>query len=74
LDDGDFVVEGRKFKAISIGKSYDNFKEAYRIFNKLLSDIRPPELDSRLFEVEVAVVFFVLGTIVTLLITFFFKH
>jgi hypothetical protein len=66
------VVEGRKFKAISIGKSYDSFKEAYRIFSNLLNGIRPAELYSRFFVLTVATTFFILGMIVNLILRIVF--
>ena len=60
----DLVVEGRKFKAISLKESYDNFKKAFHVFSDLSIDIQPAELRSRLFAVVLAVLIFALGIIV----------
>lgn len=69
----DFAVEGRKFKAISIGDSYSNFRKAYCIFNNLLNSIRPAELYSRLFAITLSTTFFILGIIATIVIKILFK-
>ncbi|MCK4793745.1 MAG: hypothetical protein KAV87_59000 [Desulfobacteraceae bacterium] len=55
----EFVIKGREFKAISLAKSYGNFKKAYVTFRGLLRDIQPTELYSRIF----AFILFVLGVI-----------
>jgi hypothetical protein len=62
----ELIVEGRKYKAISLSKSYNSFKKAFNIFGGLLRDIQPVELYGRLFAVALAIVIFILGTIVTL--------
>lgn len=64
----DLIVEGRKFKSISLKESYDNFKKAFHVFSDLSSDIQPAELYSRLFAVMLAVLILAVGIIATLII------
>ena len=56
-------------KAISLAKSYGNFKKAYVTFRSLLRDIQPTELYSRIF----AFILFVLGMIATIVTQLIFS-
>jgi len=47
----ELIAQGRQYKGISLKDSYDNFKKAYLLLHQLLDDVRPAELNSRIFDV-----------------------
>lgn len=59
----DFLIEGRKNKAISIKICIENMKSAYVTFSTLRQKYRPQELNSRIFAVVLALVFMIIGLI-----------
>jgi len=63
-----FIDRGRNYKGISLKDSYENLNRGYEIFHKLLDEIRPAELRSRIFAVVWAFVFTVFGCLLTLLL------
>lgn len=62
-----FIETGRKYKGVSLKESYGNLKRGYETFHKLLDEIRPAELRSRLFSVAWAFAFTVIGFLLNLL-------
>jgi len=59
----DFLIEGRKNKAISIKICIENMSSAYHTFNNLLKNYQPQELNSRIFAVVLALVSLIIGLI-----------
>ncbi|MDP2922734.1 MAG: hypothetical protein Q8O30_03310 [Candidatus Omnitrophota bacterium] len=59
------IVKGRHFKGISIANAYDSFKEAYTIFHELLKEIRPAELNGRIFAIVFGLACLILGGIIS---------
>ncbi|MFH1191793.1 MAG: hypothetical protein V1670_06335 [Candidatus Omnitrophota bacterium] len=45
----EFITQGRHYKGVSIKDSYDNFKKAYILLHELLDEVKPAELNSRIF-------------------------
>lgn len=56
-----FMERGRNYKGISLKDSYENLKEAYGVFHRLLDEIRPAELRSRIFAVVLALISLFIG-------------
>jgi hypothetical protein len=61
------LSKGRYYKGISLKNSYTNLKEAFEIFRKLLNEIQPAELRSKIcavvWSIAIAGIFFILGKI-----------
>ena len=70
----ELIAQGRHFKGISVAEAYKNFKEAYIVFRQLLDEVRPAELDSRIFAVVLVVIGLILGAIINWACGTYFYH
>lgn len=65
----ELVTKGREYKAISLQESFKHLKEGCLVFRKLRIELQPSELRSRVFAILLAIIFFVLGIIATVVIS-----
>jgi hypothetical protein len=57
----ELISQGRYYKGISLKDSYDSFKKAYILLHKLLDEVKPAELNSRIFACVLVVIGAILG-------------
>lgn len=68
----EFIAQGRHFKGISLSESYKNFKEGYIVFRKLLDEVQPAELNSRIFAVVLVAIGLIAGGLITWVVSAYF--